>query len=469
MRVCSVGLLVVFGEAFKVSRCLEVSWTCCLGMRMPLFNFLTITMKSFEKSKRLIAEAARYLPGGVNSNFRLGMLPLVLERGEGPYLYDVDGNRLIDYYLGMGPMILGHNPQAVLAAVRERLDSGVLFAGQTKVEQAAARLVCEMVPCADRVRFNCAGGEAVQAALRLARAGTGRSVVVKFEGHYHGWFDNVLWSVAPSPDRCGPVDAPVPIPGSAGQMADPHTEVLVWNDLDLLRTRLKRGDVAAVIMEPAMCNASVIFPGEGYLEGVREICTATGTALIFDEVITGFRVAPGGAQQYFGVVPDLAVFGKAIANGFPVSCLAGRADLMYLFVQDVMHGGTYNAQPASMAAVVATLTALKQPEAFDVLHARGTRLMEGIRRALRDANIQARVAGFPQIFHVGFDVRAPVTDYRSALQADRERYVAFTEALLHRGVRALERGAWFLSTAHTDDAIDETIEAVSEVVKEIQP
>ncbi len=424
-------------------------------------------MERFEKSKHLIAEAARYLPGGVNSNFRLGMrpTPLVFERGEGPYLYDVDGNRLIDYYLGMGPMILGHNPQSVLSAVREQLESGILFAGQTAVEQVAARLVCEMVPCADRVRFSSAGSEAVQAALRLARAATGRSVAVKFEGHYHGWFDNVLWSVAPSPDQYGPVDTPMPVPGSAGQVADERTEVLVWNDLDLLSARLKRGDVAAVIMEPVMCNTSVIFPTEGYLEGVREVCSNAGTVLIFDEVITGFRVAPGGAQQYFGVTPDLAVFGKAIANGFPVSCLAGRGDLMDLFVQDVMHGGTYNAQPASMAAVVATLTALKQQETFDVLHERGTRLMEGIRRALRDANIQARVAGFPQIFHVGFGVHAPVTDYRNALQADREQYIAFTEALLYRGVRALERGAWFLSTAHTDDVIDATIEAVSAVAR----
>ena len=171
-------------------------------------------MKSFEKSRRLIDEASRYLPGGVNSNFRLGMVPtpLVFERGEGPYLYDVDGNCLIDYYLGMGPMILGHNPEPVLSAVREQLESGILFAGQTEVEQEAARLVCEMVPCAERVRFNCAGSEVVQAALRLARAATGRSIVIKFEGHYHGWFDSVLWSVAPPPDEYGPVDAPIPIP-----------------------------------------------------------------------------------------------------------------------------------------------------------------------------------------------------------------------------------------------------------------
>ncbi len=428
-------------------------------------------MKRFEKSRRLIAEASRYLPGGVNSNFRLGMVPtpLVFERGEGPYLHDVDGNRLIDYYLGMGPMILGHNPEPVLSAVREQLESGILFAGQTAIEQEAARMVCDMVPCADRVRFNCTGSEVVQAALRLARAATGRSIVIKFEGHYHGWFDNVLWSVAPSSDQYGPVDAPIPIPASAGQdlLVGQHTEVLPWNNLELLSSRLKRGDVAAVIMEPVMCNASAIFPAEGYLEGVREVCSDTGTVLIFDEVITGFRVAPGGAQQYFGVTPDLATFGKAIANGFPVSCLAGRGDLMDMLVAGVMHGGTYNAQPASMAAVIATLTELDKEETFDVLNARGNRLMEGIARALNEADIQARVAGLPQIFHVGFGVDDPVVDYRSSLCADRERYIKFTEALHYEGVRALERGAWFLSTAHTDDVIDATIEAVTCVAKEI--
>ena len=428
-------------------------------------------MKNFEKSRRLIAEASRYLPGGVNSNFRLGMVPspLVFERGEGPYLYDVDGNRLIDYYLGMGPMILGHNPDSVLSAVREQLKSGILFAGQTAIEQEAARVVCDMVPCADRVRFNCTGSEVVQAALRLSRAATGRSIVIKFEGHYHGWFDSVLWSVAPPPDQYGPVDAPTPIPASDGQdlLAGQHTEVLPWNNLELVRARLKRGDVAAVIMEPAMCNTSTIFPTKGYLEGVREVCSDTGTVLIFDEVITGFRVSPGGAQEYFGVTPDLATFGKAIANGFPVSCLAGRGDLMDMLGAGVMHGGTYNAQPASMAAVIATLTELDKKETFDVLNARGNRLMEGIGRALRDAGIQTRVAGFSQIFHVGFGVDSAVTDYRSSLRADREQYIKFTEALHYKGVRALERGAWFLSTAHTDDVIDATIEAVTDVIKEI--
>ena len=429
-------------------------------------------MTTFDGSRQLIAEASQHLPGGVNSNYRLGVAPtpLVFERGEGAYLYDADGNRLIDYYLGMGPMILGHNPAPVLEAVQEQLGSGILYAGQSRVEQEAARMVCEMVPCAERVRFSCAGSEVVQAVIRLARAATQRSVIIKFEGHYHGWMDNILWSIAPTAEEYGPEEAPNAIPASAGQdlQAGLHTEVLPWNNLEVLEKRLKRGDVAGVIMEPAMCNTSTVFPGDGYLEGVRRACTDTGTVLIFDEVITGFRVAPGGAQAHFGVTPDLATFGKAIASGFPVSCFAGRAELMELFASGgVMHGGTFNGHPACMAALVATLGELEKPETFAALDRQGTRLMEGIGEALDAADIQARVEGFPQIFHVGFGVEGEVTDYRSSLQADKERYVRFTEALHYRGVRALERGAWFLSTAHTADVVDETVAAVAAVAREI--
>ena len=427
-------------------------------------------MISFETSKQRLAVAAQYLPGGVNSNFRLGIspTPLVFEKGKGPYLFDVDGNRLIDYYLGMGPMILGHNPEPVLKAVSAQLQHGILYAGQSEIEFEAARLFCELIPCAERVRFNCAGSEVVQAALRLARAATGRSIIVKFEGHYHGWLDNVLWSVAPPPDEAGPADAPNPVPASAGQdlPAGQHTEVLPWNNLDLLADRLQQGDVAAVIMEPAMCNTSAITPAEGYLEGVRDLCTRTGTILIFDEIITGFRLAPGGAQQHFGVTPDLATFGKAIANGFPVSAVAGRADLMdQMATGGVLHGGTYNAMPATMAAVVATLIELAKPETFAQLEAQGRRLMLGIEQALAEADLEAQVQGFPQIFHVALGVSQPITDYRASLAADKTRYIRFTTELLNHGVRALERGAWFLSTAHTEDVIDETVAAVAAAAK----
>lgn len=429
---------------------------------------------TFAASAARVKAASALTPGGVNSNFRLGIspTPLVIERGEGPYLHDLDGNKLIDYYLGMGPMILGHNPKPVIDAIKAQLEFGLLFAAQSEIEYQAAELVKELVPCAELVRFNCSGSEAVQAALRLARAATGRSAIVKFEGHYHGWFDNVVWSVAPPADSVGDRDAPAHLAGSAGQDSNAGiaTDVLVWNDLDRLEKRLRKGDVAGVIMEPIMCNTSAIMPKEGYLEGVRRICSETGTILIFDEVITGFRVAPGGAQEVTGVTPDLAVYGKAIANGLPVAAIAGRADLMNMMVTHrVMHGGTYNAHPLGMAATVATLSALKGGKVHARVNAAGARLMAGFERILRDRQIAGRVQGLPAIFHVSLGRREPILDYRDQLTTDKAGYVRLTTALLGHGVRALERGAWFLSETHDDTVIDATLKGFEAAVAEAMP
>jgi glutamate-1-semialdehyde 2,1-aminomutase len=429
-------------------------------------------MNSFELSKLRMSQARQYLAGGVSSNFRLGIspTPLVIESGSGACLTDVDGNRLIDYYLGMGPMILGHNPRSVIDAAKTQLDRGILFAGQTEVEFEAARLVCELVPCAERVRFGSSGTEVIQAALRLARAVMGRQTIIKFEGHYQGWLDNVLWSVAPAPGQCGPLNDPLKVPGTSGQdiSCGEHVGILAWNDLELVEERLKRGDVAALIMEAAMCNTSAIPPRPGYLEGVRAACSKSGTLLIFDEVITGFRLSSGGAQKLFGVTPDLATFGKAIANGFPVAALAGRADLMDRFVTGgVMHGGTYNGHPVNMAATVATLRELARPEVYAGIEKRGRRLMAGIVEILGRHSVPARVQGFPGIFHVAFGVTKPFEAFRDTFGIDRARYVKFTTALLERGVRALERGAWFLSSEHDDAIIDRTLEIIESAAKEI--
>ena len=425
---------------------------------------------TFDESARRLRENSRWLAGGVSSNFRLGIAPtpLVFERGEGACLYDVDGNRLIDYYLGMGPMILGHSPEGVRRAAAAQLDRGILYAGQTDLEAQAARKVCEMVPCAERMRFASSGSEVVQAAFRLARAATGRKTIVKFEGHYHGWFDNVLWSTAPALDLAGPEEAPVPIPGSKGQeeSAGQNVEVLSWNRLDLVEARLARGDIAGVIMEAAMCNSGAVAAAPGYLEGVRAACSRHGTILIFDEVITGFRLAPGGAQARFGVTPDIATFAKAIANGFPVAAIAGRGDILDLFGKGVVHGGTFNAQPVAMAATLATLEALT-PELFAGIETRGRRLMDGIAAELAAAGHKAVVTGWPQVFHVAFDLDAPARNWRDLARMNRAKYVRFTAALLAHGVRALERGAWFMSAAHDDAIIDQTLAAVRKAAREI--
>ena len=425
----------------------------------------------FDASADALAHNAHWLAGGVSSNFRLGMAPhpLFFTRAEGPYLFDADGNRLIDYYLAMGPMILGHSPAPVREAVTAQLASGILFGGQSAIEGEAARLLCEAVPCAERVRFCSSGSEAVQAALRLARAATGRTTVVKFEGHYHGWFDNILWSTAPGLNAAGPVEAPVPVAGSKGQLpeAAEGIAVLPWNDLAAVERRLAPGDCAAVIMEPIMCNSGGVMPQEGYLEGVRELCDRLGVVLIFDEVITGFRVDRGGAQRRLGVTPDLAIFGKALANGFPVAAVAGRAELVDLFATGgVVHGGTYNSQTLGMAATVATLSTLTD-EHYAAMERRGRSMMDGIAGILAEAGIAATVTGCPQAFHVGFGLTEAPRNYRELTRVDRPLYVAFCKALLSRGVRALERGTWFLSTEHGDDVIDETLAAVRTATNEI--
>jgi glutamate-1-semialdehyde 2,1-aminomutase len=424
----------------------------------------------FEESARQIAENARYIAGGVNSNFRLGMAPgpLVFERGEGAYLIDADGNRLIDYYGGMGAAVLGHSPAGVIEAVKRQVELGILFAGQAPIEAEAARLICERIPCAERLRFASSGSEAAQAAFRLARAATGRRVIVKFEGHYHGWFDNILWSTAPGLNQAGPEDAPTPVPGSKGQ--DPEAgnalAILGWNELAALEARLAKGDVAAVMMEPAMCNQGAIAPAPGYLEGALAACRKHGTLLIFDEVITGFRLGPGGAQERFGVTPDMTIMAKAIANGFPVAAVAGRADIIDLFADGVLHGGTFNAQPVAMAALVATQKALT-PEHYARSSAHGQRLQDGIREIFAEAGIKAQVAGFPLMFHVAIGLEAPARNYRDVAAADKAAYVRFAHALLKRGVRVLERGAWFVSSEHDAAVVDATLEAVRGAVREI--
>jgi glutamate-1-semialdehyde 2,1-aminomutase len=425
----------------------------------------------FDRSAALIAENSRFIAGGVNSNFRIGMAggPLVFTHGEGPYLFDADGNRLIDYYCGMGAMVLGHSPQGVIHAVQDQVAKGILYAGNAPIEFEAARLLCERIPSAERIRFGSSGSEVAQAAMRLARAATGKRIILKFEGHYHGWFDNILWSTAPALNAAGPEDAPVLVPGSVGQDAVDAAglDVIGWNDLARLEARLARGDVAGVIMEPAMCNQGGIAPAPGYLEGALAACRKHGAILIFDEVITGFRLGRNGAQGRFGVTPDLSIFAKAIANGFPVSALVGRADLLDMFVtKGVLHGGTFNAQPVTMAAMVATQNALT-PELYDATGKRGVRLKTGIAAILKEAGIKAQVTGFEMMFHVGFGLQAPAHNFRGLAGIDKPLYVRFAHALLKRGVRVLERGAWFVSAAHDDQVIDATLEAVRGAAKEI--
>ena len=421
----------------------------------------------FDKSKAAWEAGSAYVAGGVNSGYRTGLRPhpLVFQKAYDAHLVDVDGNDFIDYFAGMGPMILGHSPKEVIAAASAQLQQSILVAGQTPLEYEAARIITELVPSAELVRFNSSGAEAVQAAFRVARAFTGKQKIIKFEGHYHGWFDNVLWSVTPDPAAAGDPLAPTPLPGTLGQEErEENLIVLPWNNAEVIERELATGDIAAVIMEPIMFNTGGVLPLPGYLEKVRELTTKYGAVFICDEVITGFRVSSGGAQKVLGITPDITIFGKALANGFAVAALAGKKEIMNLIGDaKVMHGGTYNSQSVSMAATVATLKALQSEKPHQAIAKTGTALMNGLREIFTRHNLVFEIVGYPSVFNVRFDLQGP-TDYRSAMKANRAMYLDFAFELLQRGVRILPRGTWFVSAAHTDTDIAQTLAKVDEAL-----
>ena len=433
----------------------------------------------FDKSKELFEFGSRYLSGGVSSNFRYGgygesPVPLYYTKGEGARITDADGNVYIDYALANGPIILGHAPKPVIDKVSETLAMGQLFAGQTELEAQLAKKICELVPCAERIRFASSGTETIQAAVRLARAYTGRAKIIKFEGHYHGWTDNVFVSVAPPLEEAGEESHPNSVAQTLGQSVRALDDVITlpWNNPDVFaQTMRDRGhEIAAVVMEPINCNTGAIFPLPGYLEAVREITSARGVVLIFDEVITGFRVGLSGAQGLLGVTPDLAIFAKALAAGFPLAVLAGKKDIMdLLHTAAVMHGGTYNANVVAIAAGLATIEELERDEgsAYRSMSARGERLIEGLRRISSDCRQDLTIQGLGTVFHPLFGKFDGVSNYRQFVSQDQSRKNQFYARLQSAGTRVTARGTWFLSTAHSDDDIEVTLDHVRLVMRGI--
>lgn len=430
----------------------------------------------FDESLRLYERACKTTPGGIHSNVRANWKPhpMFYARGQGSHVWDADGNEFIDYVLARGPLLLGHSPKPVLDAVKRQLDIGLMYAGQHELEIEAAERFCRIVPCAEMVRFSSSGSEAVTGAIRLARAVTGRTKILRFEGHYHGWFDNQFWNFAPPLDAAGPRENPTLIPVTKGQSpADAeHLVIRPWNDLSLIEGAFRQhpGQIAAIITEPIMCNMGGIMPRKGFLEGLRELCTKNGALLIFDEVITGFRVSLGGAQQLFGVTPDLATFAKGMSGGFPVSAIAGKREYMRRFGDlSVSHAGTYNSNAPCMAATVAALDMLAADGGAALKHAHemGKQLMTGIENIGRREGKGVRIRGTPAAFFVSFNDREEIIDYRTSLSRDREAYTRFWLALQDRGLRVIPDGLWFVSTAHTQGDVDRTLAAVSEAMKEV--
>lgn len=415
-----------------------------------------------DRARALHAAASEVLPGGVSSNFRLNgtPVPLTFVHAEGPRLFDVDGNVYVDYALGMGADILGHAPAPLIAAVQASLAGGQLFAGQHPSEADLARALRARMPSLERIRFGGSGSEMIHAAFRLARGFTGRSLVVKFEGHYHGWYDDILVNTAPPWGVAGD-DGSVPLRVmSTGQIAPTNVAILPWNDASALERFLAaRGDeVAAVVNEPIGCNTCVIEPVPGYAETVRAATARVGALLIYDEVITGFRAAPGGAQERLGIRPDLTVVAKAFGGGFSIAALGGRADVMGLVVTGgVLHGGTFNANTTSIAAGLAVLDAL-DADAYTRIDRAGTRLMDGLRTLGARHGLPLNVQGMPGVFNTAFTTHLPIRSAADYAQADAALQGRFLVELQERGVRPTARGTWFVSTTHDDEAIDQTLD-----------
>ncbi len=429
----------------------------------------------YSESASLLERAKKVLAGGVSSEFRKYNHPhaIFYTHGKGTRIYDVDGNEYLDFTLSQGPLILGHSHHLVLKAVTEYSEKGQLFAGQHVKELELAERLNRLIPSAELMRFCLDGSAAVQTALRVARAKTGRQKFLRFEGHYHGWLDNVCWGIsASSADALGSRQSPNVYPWSDGLPEHCKDEFIIvpWNDLELLRTTVSEQykEIAAIITEPIMCNNSCISPADGFLQGLRDICNQFSIALIFDEVITGFRVSIGGAQQYFNITPDLSIFAKAMGNGYPISALVGKKEWMNVIEEaKVIHAGTMNSSNPTIAAALATIEVLETEQPYERMYQYGNRLMEGIRRAATETKQNLLVQGPGPMFHIGFTHLSKVNDYRDSLTYDRDKLGKFIAGMHDRGVRVIGRGLWYISAVHTQQDIDHAIKMATEVLSKM--
>ena len=388
-------------------------------------------------------EARRYLAGGVSASTRVNRAmghPMLFDRARGCRVWDLDGREYLDLCCSHGATLLGHGDPRVRRAVDDVLDRGAACSYENELHTALARALCETVPCCQRVRFTGSGTEATMHCLRLARAFTGRSRILKLEGNFHGYHDQVMFAIGTPADRLGPEFAPTPYPGSAG-MAPGLEQSLVltpYNRPDLLQDAFRRHgpELAAVICEPVYYNAGCILPTPEFLAALRDLTREYGALLVFDEVLSAFRMGPGGAQEYLGVTPDLCTLGKAVGGGFPLSVFGGRRDIMERLMPtgDCQHSGTYNGHPVVVAAGLAAVTAYRQPGFYEHIHALAARLFGGLQGVFDRHGIPARVQGLGARFGIYFGVTDPVRNYRDTVKHQRDAMLRFIQAAIAHGV-----------------------------------
>jgi glutamate-1-semialdehyde 2,1-aminomutase len=427
-------------------------------------------VRSIARSETLFARARNCIPGGVNSPVRalraVGGTPRFIARGEGPYLYDVDGNRYIDYVCSWGALLFGHGFSPVREALLEAMGRGISYGAPTEAEVELAELICRLVPSIEKVRLVNSGTEATMSAVRLARACTGRPHIVKFEGCYHGHADSFLIGAGSGALTLGVPSSPGVTPGAARD-----TLLAPYNDLEAVEALFAAhgGQIAAVIVEPVAGNMGCVLPRPGFLEGLRRLCDRHGALLIFDEVMTGFRLAPGGAQERYGVIPDLTTLGKILGGGLPIGAYGGRRELMDQVAPEgpVYQAGTLSGNPLAVAAGKAMLgSILADPGLYDRLEEQA---------GMFEAELRARFARFGEPVWINragsmmgiFFSAEPVVDYRSATGSDTRRFARLFHALLHEGVYLPPSPfeAFFLSTAHTEAVLEATLEAVSRALE----
>ena len=424
------------------------------------------------KSNALQQRALAVAPLGVNSNFRYwgDGKTLYMDKAKGAYIWDVDGKRYIDYRLAFGPIILGHSYDEVDVKVIEEIQRGTLAAMTYEIEVELLEKIVEMCPAVEMVRLACSGTEATMHAIRVARGYTGRELILKFEGNYHGFHDHTLWSTYAPAESYGNKRSPIPVAASSGipkSMAD-KIITLPFNDTENFeRMMASFGEqIAAVITEPCQGNCGAIDPLPGFLETVRKLTSEYGAVFILDEVKSGFRFANGGAQEYYNVLPDMATYAKAMGNGYPIAAFGGKKEIMGEIGYGVGHGGTYTNNKAGVVAGYTTLSLLQDFPIIETINKRGERLMKGLEEIFIDNSIPAAFSGLPSMFSFAVGIEKP-TSQREWNESDKKYYLRLVDAAIERGVMPDHdaREPWFLSYSHSDADIDETLNVFADVVK----